>query len=130
MEFSPTLFRRTSDGPNRSDPYSFNESLAWSRSIHQHERGAVFPAKCCLTTVSTSAARADLPALGRRGRSLRGGSVYRRRNEVVAVQVRYEVRCRSPVDLPLPLRNVPQAHGFSTLDVVGISSRDSQLVDQ
>src|SRR6185503_7136303 len=68
----------------KPDPYNCTESLAWSPLIHQHERGPIFPAKCRLTAVPPTAARADLAALGRDG-SLGRRAVYGGRHQVVAV---------------------------------------------
>src|SRR5882757_6623161 len=81
MEFSTTLSGRG----RRAEPYSFTESLAWSPLIHQHERGAIFPAKCRLTAVPSPTIRADFAPLGRRARRLQGGAIHRCRDEVIAV---------------------------------------------
>src|SRR3954470_7347005 len=75
-------FRRNRNTPK---PQRFGESLAWSRSIHQHQRGAVFPAKCRLATVAAAAARADLAPFGAHARLTDRRSVDGRRDQVVAV---------------------------------------------
>src|SRR5258708_16090398 len=94
MEFSTTLSAETSE---KAEPYSFTESLAWSPLIHQHERGAIFPAKCRLTAVPSPTIRAYLAPLGHGARRLHRGPIHGGRYEIVAVhRARFDARVVAP----------------------------------